>query len=101
MGFFLMTTLTFLYDDYIDRPKLSEQKNPFEYIVPHPLDWVGKLRCKSSPCTKNNVNKLYYTYTHVYIYIENFSETSMSIYTHPKNKYQRVSSELFNSKLSK
>ena len=24
----------FLYDEYIDRPKLSEQKNPFEYIIP-------------------------------------------------------------------
>ena len=31
---FLMIPLTILYDDYIDRPKLSEQKNPFEYIVP-------------------------------------------------------------------
>ena len=32
----LMTPLTFLYDEYIDRPKLSEQKKPFEYIVPPP-----------------------------------------------------------------
>ena len=23
-----------LYDEYTDRPKLSEQKNPFYYIVP-------------------------------------------------------------------
>ena len=29
-----MIQLTFLYDEYIDRPKLTEQKNPFEYIVP-------------------------------------------------------------------
>ena len=29
-----MIPLTTLYDEYIDRPKLSEQKNPFEYIVP-------------------------------------------------------------------
>ena len=36
-----MTSLTTLYDDYIDRPKLPEQKNPFEYIVPPPLKWVG------------------------------------------------------------
>ena len=28
-----MIPLIFLYDDYSDRPKLSEQKNPFEYIV--------------------------------------------------------------------
>ena len=31
-----MIPLTFLYDDYIYRPKLTEQKNPFEYIVPPP-----------------------------------------------------------------
>ena len=38
---FLMILLTTLCDDYIDRPKLSEQKNPFDYIVPLPLKWVG------------------------------------------------------------
>ena len=31
-----MIPLTFLYDEYIDRPKFSEQKNPFEYIFPPP-----------------------------------------------------------------
>ena len=35
-----MIPLTFLYDDFIDRPKLSE-KNPFEYIVPPPTSGVG------------------------------------------------------------
>ena len=35
-----MIPLTFLYDEYIDQPKLSEQKNPFEYIVP-PSSQVG------------------------------------------------------------
>ena len=35
-----MIPLTFLYDEYIDRPKLTEQKkNPFEYIVPPPHKW--------------------------------------------------------------
>ena len=29
-----MIPLTTLYNEYIDRPKFSEQKNPFEYIVP-------------------------------------------------------------------
>ena len=29
-----MIPLTFLCDEYIDRPKLTEQKNSFEYIVP-------------------------------------------------------------------
>ena len=36
-----MILLIFLYDEYIDRPKLSEQKNPFEYIVPPPTSGVG------------------------------------------------------------
>ena len=30
----LMMRLTDLYDEYIDRRKLTEQKKPFEYIVP-------------------------------------------------------------------
>ena len=35
-----MLSLTTLYDEYIDRPKLSEQKNDFENIVPpSPLKW--------------------------------------------------------------
>ena len=29
-----MIPVSTLYDEYIDRPELSEQKNPFEYIVP-------------------------------------------------------------------
>ena len=29
-----MIPLTNLYDEYIDQPNLTEQKNPFEYIVP-------------------------------------------------------------------
>ena len=36
-----MIPLTFLYDEYIDRPKLTEQKNPFEYIVPSLTSGVG------------------------------------------------------------
>ena len=35
-----MIPLTFLYDEYIDRPKLTEQKKPpFQYIVPPPHKW--------------------------------------------------------------
>ena len=41
---FLLIPLIFLYDEYIDRPKLSEQKNPFVYIVPPPTSGVGKNR---------------------------------------------------------
>ena len=33
---FLIIPVSTLYDEYIDRPKLSEQKNPFVYIVPLP-----------------------------------------------------------------
>ena len=36
-----MISLIFLYDEYIDRPKLSGQKNPVEYIVHHPTSEVG------------------------------------------------------------
>ena len=35
-----MIQVSTLYDEYIDRPKLSE-KNPFEYIVPTPSRGVG------------------------------------------------------------
>ena len=31
-----MIPLTVLYDEYIHRPKLIDQKNPFEYIAPTP-----------------------------------------------------------------
>ena len=31
-----MIPFKFLYDEYIDRPKVSEQKKPFEYIDPPP-----------------------------------------------------------------
>ena len=33
-----MIPVSTLYDEYIDRRKLTEQKNPFEYIVPHPQE---------------------------------------------------------------
>ena len=36
-----MIPVSTLYDEYIDRRKLTEQKNPFEYIVPPPSRGVG------------------------------------------------------------
>ena len=33
---FSVIPLTTLYDEYIDRSKLSEQKNQFDYLVPPP-----------------------------------------------------------------
>ena len=49
-----MILVSTLYDEYIDRPKLTEQKkkNPVEYIVPPPSRGVGttsKLLCKQAP----------------------------------------------------
>ena len=38
-----MIPLTIMYDGYIDRRKLIEQKMPVEYIVPPPLNWVGTI----------------------------------------------------------
>ena len=35
---FLMIPLTILYDGYIDRQNLTEQKNPVENIVPPPTN---------------------------------------------------------------
>ena len=41
---FLMIPVSTLYDEYIDRPKLTEQKNPFEYIVlPPPQEGSEQL----------------------------------------------------------
>ena len=37
----LISTFLTLCDDYIDRLRLTEQKTPFEYIVPPPSMWVG------------------------------------------------------------
>ena len=31
-----MITLTTLYDEYIDRSRMTVKRNPFEYIVPPP-----------------------------------------------------------------
>ena len=39
-----MRSLTTLYDEYIDRKKLSEQKKPVECIVPPPSREVGTMK---------------------------------------------------------
>ena len=48
-----MIPLTFFYNEYIDRPKLTEQKNPFEYIVPPPPPQVGSEQKKIENFEKN------------------------------------------------
>ena len=40
---FLMIPVSTLYNEYIVRPKLSEQKKPFDYIVPPPSRGVGTM----------------------------------------------------------
>ena len=49
---FLIIPLTFLYDEFIDRPKLSEQKNPFEYIAPPATSGV-KQKFRRTPLSKS------------------------------------------------
>ena len=43
-----MIPVSTLYGEYIDRPKLTEQKNPFEYIVPPPSRGSEQLSTFSS-----------------------------------------------------
>ena len=52
--YFLMIPLTFLSDEYIDQPKLSEQKNPFDYLVPPPPPhkW-GRNKKRNGSCKTN------------------------------------------------
>ena len=38
-----MIPVSTLHNEYIDRPKLTEQKKPFEYIVPPPSIGVGTI----------------------------------------------------------
>ena len=56
---FLMIPVSTLFDEYIDRPKLTEQKNPFEYIVPPPPPHEGseqlivfELKFAANSCNK-------------------------------------------------
>ena len=39
-----MLPVSTLCDEYIDRRKLTEQKKPFEYIVPPPSRGVGTIK---------------------------------------------------------
>ena len=55
---FLMISLTSLCDEYIDRPNLSEQKNPFDYIVPPPTSGVGTIINMSVGLTQASLRNL-------------------------------------------
>ena len=37
MGFITIPHIT-IYDEYIERQKLTQQKNPFEYLIPPTLN---------------------------------------------------------------
>ena len=53
-----MIPVSTLYDEYIDRRKLTEQKNPFEYIVPSPLKRGRNNYWRPSPsCSLNTGNR--------------------------------------------
>ena len=52
-----MIPLTYLCDEYIDRPKLTEQKNPFEHIVPPPRE--GGRNKKQAMLANNLVDGLW------------------------------------------
>ena len=82
---FLKIPLTFLYDEYIDWPKLSEKKNPVEYIVPPPTSEVGT--------TKNNIR-----YITKYIKLKKRNQLwpticarwSLSAFENGERKFRRV-----------
>ena len=53
-----MIPVSALYDEYIDRPKLTEQKKTHEYIVPPPSREVGtKIKILSKPL-KSAISRL-------------------------------------------
>ena len=59
---FLMILLAFLYNEYIDQPKLTERKNPFEYIVPPPTSGseqraMRDFKLATHQCIVNNCQK--------------------------------------------
>ena len=60
---FLMIPVSTLHDEYIDRPKLTEQ-NPFEYIVPPPSRGVGtniavkRVGAKSSQTPRKSKHRI-------------------------------------------
>ena len=59
-----MIPLKFLCDEYMDRPKLTEQKNPFEYIVPPPppTSGVGTINFVQKVIMSSNFKRSLPTY---------------------------------------
>ena len=52
-----MIPVSTLYDEYSDRPKLTEQKKPVEYIVPPPSRGVGTKNTSHSCCPMSGSSK--------------------------------------------
>ena len=75
-----MIPLTFLYDEYIDRPKLTDQKNPFKYIVPpppFPTSGIGTKMCiannlQADTCITENARNAHKKIVFYSIYSKNF-----------------------------
>ena len=82
-----MIPLTFLYDEYIDRPKFTEQKkNPFEYIVPSPTSGVGTMKeqtCRVSQTVNSEM--------------EMFSEAFQASFTLPDGTNLMLGTEQYES----
>ena len=49
-----MIPVSTLYDEYIDRLKLSEQKNLFKYIVPAPSRGIGTIKSFQNESNRNH-----------------------------------------------
>ena len=57
---FLMISLAFLYGECIDRPGMSEQKKPFEYVPPLSTNGVGTIRNHCNYKRETNKEKSHY-----------------------------------------
>ena len=55
-----MIPITTLYDEYIDWPKMIEQKNPFEAMVSPPLNLVGTVTAAFSKSEGNFSTRVSY-----------------------------------------
>ena len=60
-----MIPLIALYNEYIDRPTLTEQKYPFEYIAPHPQRWVGTISTLLLNCSKIEISVQFFIFGNI------------------------------------
>ena len=77
-----MIPVSTLFDQYIDRPKLTEQKNSFEYIVPPPPTEVSR----NKNFEQRNLNQN----------LKNEARLDIKVYVLSENKYLKT---LFNGRI--